>query len=62
MDAFPRSHADRAPAFKQNFLDRLIEADFHAKLFRDPRHRRSHRGAAADRMEDAVFIFQKREN
>jgi hypothetical protein len=49
-------------ALEQNFFDGLIEVNFHAKPFRDPRHRSRHRSAATDRVENAVFVFQKREN
>ena len=56
------AHADRAPAFEEHFLDRLIRADLDAEPLGHARHRRGHRGATADRMEDAVFVFEEREN
>ena len=62
LHARRRAHADRAPAFEEHFLDGRVEADFHAEPLRDPRHRRGDGRAAADRMEDAVFVFEKRED
>ena len=40
----------------------FIEWDLDAHPLRHARHRRRHRGAAADRMKNAVLVFEKGEN
>ena len=62
FDACRGAHADRAPAFKENFLDRFIQADLDAEPLGHARHRRGDRGATADRMEHAVFVFEEGKN
>ena len=43
-------------------LDRLLVADLHAHVLREPGHRRRHGTAAADRMVDAVLVLQERQD
>ena len=56
------AHADGAAALEEDFLDRLVGPDLDAESLGDARHRRRDRGATADRMKDAVFVFEEGEN
>ena len=56
---FGGANADRASAGEEDFFDRFVQADFHAEALRDARHGGGDRGAAADGMQDAVFVFEE---
>ncbi len=49
-------------AFDEHALDGLVEEDLHAQLFRDASHGAGDCAAAADRVEDAVLVFQEGED
>ena len=53
------AHAHGAAAFKEDFLHRRVELDFHAEFLRHARHVARDGIAAADRMPDAIFVFEK---
>ena len=50
------------PPFEPQRFDRFAVANLDAHVLRDPGHRRRNRAAAADRVIDAVFVFQERED
>ena len=50
---------DRLAVLVQDPVDRGVEADLDAHAAREPRHRVRHRAAAADRVKDAVLVFEE---
>ena len=56
-----RTPTARRPS-KRTSSTGVIETDLNAEPFGHARHRCGHRGATADRMEHAVFVFEEREN
>src|SRR6185369_6332561 len=51
--------ADRASAIEEDLFNRFVEADFHAEALRNAGHGSGDRGASANRMINAVFVFEE---
>ena len=49
-------------ALRRALLRLAVETDLNAQSLGHARHRRGDRGATADRMEHAIFVFEEREN
>ena len=56
------SHADGPPAVEQDFLHLFAEREPHAHLPGDAGHPLAHRGAPAERVPDAVLVFEERQD
>ena len=59
LGAARRADSDRASAGEEDFFNRFVEADFHTEALRDAGHGSGDRGASANRMINAVFVFEE---